>query len=312
MREGDSSLIAGQLDSHRVAELFVCLARMFPYNDDPIRQGVHRMGPVDQVRDLRDGLLRRLRDDGTWESLDAIQWISRQMPNLDWLHRTVQVATHNVLLKTWSPPSSSDFLKLARNQQARYVSGGAQLLDVLQESLERLQTKLHGELSPVRRLWDRVRRGKYRPTDEEDLSDFIATHLRDDLLPLAIVVNREVQIRRGQKTDVHVDAISPTPDSHAYRVVSAIIEVKGCWNRELKTAMKSQLVDRYMCGNNTNHGLYLVGSFSSSLWDSKDWRERRCAGSTQQSLRAELSRQAETLSTNGQQLRSFVLDVSYD
>ena len=310
-REGNASIVAGQLDEHRVAQFFVRMVRMFPFDDDPTLEGARWVGPIDEARDLRDGLLRVLRDKGTWESVGAIQWISRQMPELDWLSRTAQVATHNVLLKTWLPPRSSDFLELARDQQVRYVSGGTQLLDVLQESLERLQTKLRGELSPVRALWDRVSQGRYRPIDEEDLSDYIGTHFKDDLISRGIVINREVQIRRGEQTDVHVDAIAPTPNPAPYRVVSSIIEVKGCWHAELKTAMKGQLADRYMKGNSTSHGLYVVGWFSSPRWDPKDWRVQRCAGSTPVSLRAELDQQAENLSAAGQELRAFVLDASY-
>jgi hypothetical protein len=31
-----------------------------------------------------------------------------------------------------------------------------------------------------------------------------------------------------------------------FNTITAVIETKGCWNRELRTAMKTQLVDDYL------------------------------------------------------------------
>ena len=51
-------------------------------------------------------------------------------------------------------------------------------------------------------------------------------HFETDLMGRGIVVNREVEIRRGQETDIRVDAISYGPDGTA-ETVTAIVEVKG-------------------------------------------------------------------------------------
>ena len=56
-------------------------------------------------------------------------------------------------------------------------------------------------------------------------------------------------------------------------IQSLLNEVKGCWNRELKHAMKTQLVDRYLKDNQCQHGLYLIGWFNCEQWDNKDRRE---------------------------------------
>lgn len=40
-----------------------------------------------------------------------------------------------------------------------------------------------------------------------------------------------------------------------FDTVSAIIGVNGCWNRELFTAMKEQLVERYLKDNHCQYGL---------------------------------------------------------
>ena len=46
-----------------------------------------------------------------------------------------------------------------------------------------------------------------------------------------------------------------------------IVEAKGCWNKDLKTAMRDQLRDRYLKENQCSHGLYVVGLVSQSALD---------------------------------------------
>ena len=43
------------------------------------------------------------------------------------------------------------------------------------------------------------------------------------------------------------------------------------------TAMRTQLLDRYLTGTGTVHGIYLVFWFASDDWDPSDGRRRRCA-----------------------------------
>ncbi len=56
--------------------------------------------------------------------------------------------------------------------------------------------------------------------------------------------------------------------------LSAIIEVKGCWNREITHAMKTQLVGRYLNDNKCQYGLYVVGWFNCDQWDEDDYRKK--------------------------------------
>jgi hypothetical protein len=80
-----------------------------------------------------------------------------------------------------------------------------------------------------------------------------------------VVLNREVQPRRGTKTDVLVDAVSL--DAEAGRL-TLVIEVKGCWNAKIKTALQTQLVDEYLIPNGWSFGIYLVGWFICPKWNS--------------------------------------------
>jgi hypothetical protein len=106
----------------------------------------------------------------------------------------------------------------------------------------------------------------------------VKRHLDRDLKDRGVMVNREVEIRRpmggapGERTDIHVTVAVPTADSGVWEKVTAVIEVKGIWNRELVHAMESQLAERYLKETGFGYGLYLVGWFACPQWDSKDRR----------------------------------------
>ena len=80
-----------------------------------------------------------------------------------------------------------------------------------------------------------------------------------------MVVNREVQPRRGQRTDILVEAWSHSPNGRNRQEapLSVTIEVKGCWNDEIKTGAKNQLLEKYLQPFGQTHGIFLVAWFHS-------------------------------------------------
>lgn len=122
----------------------------------------------------------------------------------------------------------------------------------------------------VRRIWQwegaGLKRTKFRHKDEEAVSDYVARWLREKIGPSSkVVVNREVQSRRGQRTDILVEAWSHLPNGRSRQEapLSVTIEVKGCWNNEIKTGAKNQLLDRYLRPFGRTHGIFLVAWFHS-------------------------------------------------
>ena len=76
-------------------------------------------------------------------------------------------------------------------------------------------------------------------------------------------------ISKGERTDIYVDAVVRNSRKEVYDSVSVIIEVKGCWNEKLYTEMENQLVNRYLKDNHCHAGLYLIGWFNCSAWETK-------------------------------------------
>jgi hypothetical protein len=131
----------------------------------------------------------------------------------------------------------------------------------------------------------------------------------------SIVLNREVQIRRGigqgsgQKTDIHVDAVVKGVEPGTYARLCLIIEAKGNWNKELFQSMETQLRDRYLRNNRCRNGIYVVGWFSSPRWSNQDSRKKQCPSMTITQVKEVLSKQARSLSGSGFELESYVLDI---
>lgn len=312
--------IAERLNEQQLADLYIWLAREFPHSEDPHHVGVFSPTSRDDIMWWRDGLLKQLQERGRVESTAAVERIVRELPHLPFLKYVLRDARSKTRWSTWDPLKPDEVIMLLADEEKRVVQNGDQLLGVLVESLRRLEAKLQGETPAVIDLWNEIRgKGKsfkYIPKDEDRLSDYVKRHLESELVGKGVVINREVEIRRGtgrgdgERTDIHVDAVVKSASGEALSVVRAIIETKGCWNRDLRTAMGNQLVGRYLKDNNCRHGLYLVGWFLCDSWDGTDQRKGKTPKIDMGEIQQELDQQAESLSAGGVNLRAVVLNTA--
>lgn len=312
VKQDPYSLLSGhnvsQLSEQELGTLFLWLEQHFPRNTDPNHEG-----PRESIPHFRDGILQLLRSRGTMEAVHVLQGIKESLPGQEWLYRVVLDAQNEMLRKTWLPPKPSEILALACSSDKRLVTCPEQLLDVLIESLQRLQLEdLQGETGRAKFLWDQIPDGKFRPKDEPTLSDYIKGFLNNDLKLREIIVNREVEVHRGPvagrgpSTDIHVDVITSE-----HRHIKAVIEVKGCWNPDLKTSMKGQLIDKYFQGSDCQHGIYLVVWFNKAHWDAEDSRKRKVPANSIEEIQRFFEDQENEFSTNECVVRSFVLDANW-
>ena len=268
-----------KLTEAQLERLYIVLEEEFPGAAYEARaEGATFVGPEDSARMAKQVVLEELKARGTPDAVTAIRAIRQALPHVDWLKWAVLSAEQARVAMAWQPPKPSEVLALARSREKRFVESVHELLIVVKESLMRLEEELHGETPAVQFLWDDSARNA-RPKDEGALSDFVKWHLDRDLKARGVIVNREVEIRsrrsseQGERVDIHVDAIRPRPEGDADRL-KVIIEVKACWNPELKSAMETQLVDRYLAENPGAGGLYLVGWFNCPQWDGRDHRRQ--------------------------------------
>ena len=309
------------LTETQLADLYVWLVRQYPYEEDPDHSNevlAHDVTARDYIARMRDSALSQLKERGTLQSCSEIQRLIQELPDIDWLGKTLINAQANMRRKTWKPPKPEELLQIVLDQDKHLVQDGHQLLNVLLESLERLELELQGETSACRDLWDKDKGNNklFRPIDENAFSDYVKRYLDRDLKSRGIIVNREVELRRnyggkpGERTDIHIDAVLKRPNGETYDSITAIIEVKGCWHSELETAMESQLVGRYLANNTCRYGLYLIGWFSCQQWDSQDSRKNKTPKITLDEARKQFNLQAETLSSSGNIVYAYVLNTA--
>jgi hypothetical protein len=302
-----------KLSESELGELYVWMVENYPYADRKL--GFGAMGPSDTAIMLRDGILEHLKKRGTFAACEAIRDVMERLPQYGWMRHHLEEAESQARAATWRPVSIREFLALAFDQDKRFIETGSQLVETIVESLNRLHAKLHGELPAARDLWNSSKEG-FWPKDEQDVADYVTRHLNEDLRARGIIVNREVQIRRGtgggtgQRTDIHVDAVVPGTGGDNFDRIYAIVEVKGNWNAELLSAMETQLRGRYLKDNRCRNGLYLVAWFTCEKWASTDNRKTECCHMSLAEAREFFIRQAQSLSKDGNIIRSYALDVS--
>ncbi|HAX76397.1 MAG TPA: hypothetical protein DCY88_11290 [Cyanobacteria bacterium UBA11372] len=318
--------IEQQLKEEYLADLYIFLAQHYPdieereHESKELRGVTPRFTKRDETADARNWknlIPYRLQQRGTPEACEALQKMIYELPeHKEKLQQRLLEAEILARRKTWKSPHPEEILQIASNQDKRLVQDGHQLLNVLLESLKRLELELQGETPAVRDLWDKVGDNKFKPVDENAFSDYVKRFLDRDVKSRGIVANREVELRRnyggspGERTDIHVDAVVKKQNGELYDCITVIIEVKGCWHSDLNSAMKEQLVERYLQDNSSKYGLYLVGWFNCNQWDDKDSRKGKAPKISIDQAREQFDRQAEQLSSPPNVVRAYVLNTA--
>lgn len=307
------------LTEKQVADFYIWLEETYSHDEDPVFNSseAHFVGTRESIGNFRDNILNRLREWGTPQACQEIQRIINHFPELNWLKVTLFNAQKNTRTKTWQPPNSAEIFKLVSDSQKRLVNDANELLAVLIESLQRLEIELQGETPAARDVWDLVNSKplKYKPVDENTFSSYVKRFLDRNLKQRGIIANREVELRSnqggasGERTDIHVDAVIRNSSGEVCDSITVIIEVKGCWHKELDTAMETQLVNRYLQDNTCKHGLYLVAWFNCPQWDNSDRRKRNTPNISLEEAKKQFNRQAESLSLDVI-VKAFVLNTA--
>jgi hypothetical protein len=253
--------IIPRLADDQAADLYIWLEQNRPHSEEKNDNDNLLNG-----RGFNEKLFSHLKTRGTHSACIGLAKIASAFPEQVWLKWSLRECQSLYRRATWCPPSPQEILSLTENRDFLLVRSGQELLDVIIASLKRLEQTLHGVTPMATFLWN-----NNRPRSENDFSDYVKNHLENDLNKRGFFANREVEFRRlkqsgvGEKTDIVVDAVCQFGEQ--FETVSVVIESKGCWNKDLKTAMEFQLRDRYLIDDQHRIGLYLVGWFLCDKWD---------------------------------------------
>jgi hypothetical protein len=338
---GALSDLTASLDEYQLAQLFDMLVSIFPSEDDNSSLEAHWMTLEEQARRWRDDVLRQLSNRQSVTAIEVLTKIAETRPADLAVGAAIVAARTGFLATAWVPPAPGEVAHLLRDSRRRIVRDNAELCELLLETIQAIEDELspHSEL-----LWDRVeiidasirgsnsagahkpKRSKkvhgWQPKPEAALSAYLAHELKLRLTDRGLAVNREVLIiprdayGAGDRPDILVQAHprphSLTGDFESHSAVSQVpIEIKGIWNPELLDAQRSQLADRYIKELMATHGIYLVGSYSTVLWDVpvKQDRRKTQARKLEKDLKVTLATQAEELATEGLVTKPYILAI---
>jgi hypothetical protein len=308
------ALPLAKLSSSQVADLYTWVEKQFPTEEDLPRTRI-TVTDRERIGMLRNSLLRHLETSGDPKSVAAIDQLISAFGHNSGLKYSRVIARRSVLRKTWLPPAPSHLLALTGSPERRLVESGTQLMAAIRDSLDRLAKAFKGETPASRDVWDDRGNVGWFPNDENTFSDYVKRHLERDLAMIGIVLNREVEVKKsigpgtGARTDIQVDAVRRT-GSMGFDVITAVVEVKGCWHSEVTTAMDTQLRERYLEGLGISHGLYLVAWFDRSRWSDADSRKHVVPWRSVDEARVYLNRQALSLSGSDITIEAYVVDAS--
>lgn len=158
-----------RLTDQQLADLFIWLARNVSFEDEP--EGF--VSSMQTLRWWRRAILEQLKARGTPGACEGIRRAMTELPHLDWLKWVLLEAEQAARQRSWVPLQPKHLLEIVANPQRRFVQTGEQLLEVLIESLTRLDAELQGETPAARDLWNELPTRVFRPKDEPGLSDYI-------------------------------------------------------------------------------------------------------------------------------------------
>ncbi len=257
-----------KVSSDRLAKLYIFMDKLYPVSEDlPFgseHQGHYSRYSVSRFRDSLVNCLTSRADEAACRELWKLaqQFPDRRYSFLWSYHQALQ----NYRISEWMRPAPLEVAELIRDKKNRWIRTSTDLLELVCESLSRLQARISKSSNPrLDEFWDvggtPQKRNLRGPKSEEDISSQIAAWIQEDLAREAGVIGREVVPRHGQRTDITIEAPNKFEDGTVFPKV--IIELKGNWNADVKSAIKSQLAEGYLAGQQGAVGLYLVAWFGA-------------------------------------------------
>lgn len=271
-RAKDKSL--GILDLHpkHVGKLATLLLQTFPLESDPDYAGkVHSVTPDDSARHLRGQLIVWLGDQSTFAAVETLRELEKTFGSkYPWLRRPRSNAERSYRLARWAPLVAKDVAQVLSASGKRLIRNGQDAVEGVVAAIEKYERSLHHE-SPngLEDLWNRpaTRKGRWTPKPEERVSDKLSIAIRDYFRDYAVLAGRELQIAprlisdsQGgtEGSEVDVLCLIPSAGTVDEEKIEIPIEVKRSHNREAKTGLHDQLVNRYMRELGASFGCFVV------------------------------------------------------
>jgi hypothetical protein len=277
----------------------------------------------------RDSLLDELKRRASDEAMEAIHRIEGERPDLPWLRSTAREVEELAMAEAWTGLSVPQVLGLGRPGQWSPITTPNGLMELTVRVLAEVQSELQeGDARAARDLWNAPRRGgnkkRWSPKDEEDIAHWLERRLKRAVLGHQVTVipeklgRRTEGARKGQRFDLVMGKQVPKVGGGT-ESIECVVEIKGCFNSGLTTAMETQLVEDYLRNGRPPVGIYLVVWFDKESWNDPGDQRRKAKTlerfekaklNTIDDLRKLLEGQAMSLTSSDYRVVSVVLDAS--
>jgi hypothetical protein len=293
--------------SEKIAEFYTWMHENYPRKNEPNRAGTGFYNPnvIDYIYQWKDTCIQRFASPGFHDGVEVLKRLCKHLPHEAWMKRYLAQAKEAYQIQQLDCVTPAELKRIVDNSGAKVIKNGVDLLELVSDAIIKYQTYLQEGTCgcpAIMNLWDRQKNDdSLVPRGEEFLSDDLKRYL-DLTICNGIVINREVQISRketehsasGSRTDIWIQAVSKDEET-----ITLCIEVKCSWNKSAKTAMKTQLHDKYMGKGRASHGILLLG-----------WYD--CAGYKKTNVWSDKSMAKQNLETQAQQYNKKINAIVID
>ena len=313
--------LADSLVTHQKGELAEVLIELFPPETDREGDGAHSVTPEDSARTLRMQLISHLVGLEDADAVTALRRLeARFADRYAWLALAKSEAERALRLSRWSPFSIGVVADVLGAAAARLMRSDDDVVDGIECALENYERALNrdGGESPED-LWNTAKDTTPTPKAEEHVSSKLCAAVRAYFQEHAITADREIEIHRrkvprssGGEPGSEVDILVQTParatvSGDAIRVP---VEVKLSGNDDARTAVRTQLAERYMPQLGASYGVYVVVWMGLPRPDELQ-KHHRPKWTSIERAREDLREEAERLSKErGIHVRTIVVDGS--
>jgi hypothetical protein len=301
------------------------LYKAYPPEADPQYAGAHSVGPDDELRWLRDGLINTLFQRQQPEDQEALKRLAGRHPRLGRWYENVQasLAAQHVVQYLVPPDGPEvaiegrvpvkEVVRLMEDALYRLVRSESDLQRVLWEELREIEKTAKCHL-PM--LYRPASKGKPRTRlNEEALQAYIHCRLRDRLpnrvlgQESQLFLDREPLAGMNQRLDIKVQAPTVTGGR-----ATVVVEVKWSDNDDVSSSLGDQLGKKYLLGQGLTHGIYLVGWYRNRTWAGNPMGIRPARPYSVQSWTDALKSQTRRFGTDspGIKIEPFVMDLTWD
>jgi hypothetical protein len=291
-----------ELSGDELAALYTWLRNEFGINPEVPSFG----GPPEWT--AQGTILTTLQQRVQPESVSTLEFLAREFPDDWYVRKAAWEGRRQWLDSRWAPLAPEKVKRVVADRRQLIVRDEEELAEAVWQSLIDYQASIQSEGSRVMRLWNEP---AHTPKGEEPISREIGTELQQMLLGRGVSITCETKIREGQYVDLYIAAVIPGAEA---RKLSLIIEVNGCWNRELMDALETQLAMRYLRDNLSSRGIYLVAWFLCDRWNGdNDYRKDLTPKTTLADLSNLLESQAQHVNAEtGSEIRVFMLNATIE